>query len=163
MSFQGWLERLLRSVWVTSDPSGSRRSRSRSRAETISRRPSGNQSMQNGNDGMRTMTSLLPSRLTATTSCAPQSENQRRSSCQRGDSPNTMPVIRVCSSGTYLLLSSGTTVELDSTHVRDDRDGHDVQLTRTCGALNPPETPRACLTAYEGSHIISEAMTTIAW
>src|SRR5918994_3498992 len=139
MSFQGWSERLLRSEGVTSDPPGSRRSRSRSRAETISRLPSGSQSMQNGNDGTRTTTSLLPSISTAISSCAPQSENHRRSSCQRGDSPNTMPVIRVCSSGTYLLLSSGTRVELDSTYVRDDRDGHNVQLTRTYRALNPPE------------------------
>src|SRR5829696_9666092 len=128
MSVQGCSERLLRSVWVTSDPSGSQRSRSRSRAETISRRPSGSQSMQNGNDGMRTMTSLLPSRSTAMSSCAPQSANQRRSPCQRGDSPNTMPVIKVCSSGTYLLLFSGTWVKQDDTHVRDVRDGHDVQL-----------------------------------
>src|ERR671911_1275746 len=130
MSFQGCSERLLKSVWVTSDPSDSRRSKSRSRAETISRRPSGTKSMQNGNDGMRTMTSLLPSRSTAMISCAPQSENQRRSSCQRGDSPKSMPVIRVCSSATYLLLSSGTCVKQDDTHVRDVRDGHDVQLMR---------------------------------
>src|SRR5215217_1015591 len=114
MSFQGCSERLLRSVWVTSDPSCSRRSRSRSLAETTSRRPSGRKSMQNGNEGMRTMTSLLPSRSTAMISCAPQSENQRRSSCQRGDSPNAMPVIRICSSGTYSLLSSGTWVGQDS-------------------------------------------------
>src|SRR5262249_45961526 len=56
--------------------------------------------MQNGKDGTRTMTSLLPSRSTATTSCAPQSENHRRPSCQRGDSPKAMPVIRVCSLAT---------------------------------------------------------------
>src|SRR5829696_6926417 len=138
MSFQGWSERPLRSVWVTSDPSGSRRSRSPSRADTISRRPSGSQSMQNGNAGMRTMTSLLPSRLTAMTSCAPQSENQRRSSCQRGDSPNTMPVIRVCSSATYLLLSSGTRAGLDGTVLMFEMSASitDVQLMRACLALN---------------------------
>jgi len=33
------------------------------------------------------------------TSCAPQSENQKRSSCHRGDSGNARPPIRVCSSG----------------------------------------------------------------
>ena len=37
---------------------------------------------------------------TATSSCAPQSENQRRSSCQRGDSPSMRPVIRICTLGT---------------------------------------------------------------
>src|SRR5215211_3287667 len=77
----------------------------------MSRRPSGSQSMQNGNEGTRTMTSLSPSRSTATTSCVPQSENQRRSSCQRGDSPNAMPVIRICGSGTYV-LSSGTMISI---------------------------------------------------
>src|SRR5438876_5881569 len=42
------------------------------------------------------MTSLLPSRSTATTSCAPQSASHRRPSWpQRGDSPNTRPVIKV--------------------------------------------------------------------
>src|SRR6266581_9752373 len=55
--------------------------------------------MHIGNDGTRTMTSLLPSRSTAMTSCAPQSENQRRFSNHRGDSPNARPLIRVCSSG----------------------------------------------------------------
>src|SRR3712207_4914646 len=70
--------------------------------------------MQNGNDGTRATTSLLPSRSTAMSSCVPQSENQRRLSCQRGDSPNAMPVIRVCNSGTYLLQSLGTRVGLDS-------------------------------------------------
>src|SRR5438067_6991780 len=44
------------------------------------------------------MTSLLPSRSTATISCAPQFENHRRPSCQRGDSPTTRPVISACSS-----------------------------------------------------------------
>src|SRR5215218_376573 len=42
------------------------------------------------------MTSLLPSRSTATISCVPQSANQSRSSCQRGDSPKAIPVIKVC-------------------------------------------------------------------
>src|SRR5215212_1914654 len=138
MSFQGWSERLLKSVWVTSDPSGSRRSRSRSCAETISRRPSGSQSMQNGNDGMRTMTSLLPWRSTAMSSCAPQSENQRRSSCQRGDSPNMMPAIRVCSSVTYLLLSSGTRVGLDGTVLM-------FEMSASIKLI--PPTSRSCLLA----------------
>src|SRR2546428_7618559 len=43
------------------------------------------------------MTSLLPSRSTATTCCAPQSASHKRpSGPQRGDSPNTRPVIKVC-------------------------------------------------------------------
>jgi len=40
--------------------------------------------------------SALP--RTAMISCAPQSENQRRSSCQRGDSPIARPVNRVFNS-----------------------------------------------------------------
>ena len=44
------------------------------------------------------MTSLLPSRSTATTSSAAQSESQRRPLCQRGDSPNARPVSRICGS-----------------------------------------------------------------
>src|SRR5229473_2035881 len=79
---------------------------SRSRAETTSRRPLGRKSIHIGNDGnwTWTMTSLLPSRSTAMTSWAPQSENHRRSSCHRGDSPNAMPVIRVCSSGVFFIV-----------------------------------------------------------
>src|SRR5215831_9273636 len=44
------------------------------------------------------MTSLFPLRSTAITSCAPQSENQRRPSCQRGDSPIATPVKMVFNS-----------------------------------------------------------------
>src|SRR3989442_14577639 len=94
-------------AWVTSSPSGSLRRRGRSLAETRSRRPSDSQSMENGNDGngTRAMTSLLPSRSTATISWATQLENQRRSSCHRGDSPKARPVNRVCTSGMCRLLS----------------------------------------------------------
>src|SRR6266536_871722 len=99
MSLQGWAARLVRSAWVTSDPSGSLRSRRPSRDDTMSRRPSGSQPVPIGIAGTRAMTSLLPSRSAATTCCVPMSENHRRSSCQRGDSPNTRPVIRVRSSG----------------------------------------------------------------
>src|SRR5262245_5623672 len=61
-----------RSAWVTSDPSGSRRKRRPSRPETISRRPSGSQSIENGkSNSVCTTTSRLPSRSTATISCAP--------------------------------------------------------------------------------------------
>ena len=81
----------------TSDPSRSLRSRRSSRPETTSSRPSGSQSIQNGRPkGTRATTSLLPSRSTATISRAPQSENQRRFSCHRGDSPIATPVIRIC-------------------------------------------------------------------
>src|SRR6266536_4833213 len=96
ISFQGspFLERLLKSAWVRSSPPDSMCSRSPSRDETISNCPLGNQSKHIGNDGKLTltMTSLLPSRLTAIISCAPQSATHRRPSCQRGDSPNARPV-----------------------------------------------------------------------
>src|SRR5215218_2014352 len=45
------------------------------------------------------MSSLSPSGSTAISSCAPQSANHRRPSCQRGDSPKAMPVIRVSVTG----------------------------------------------------------------
>ena len=51
--------------------------------------------MQNGNDSMVATTSLAPSRPTAWSRCPAQSLNQSRPSCQRGDSPNEMPVMRV--------------------------------------------------------------------
>src|SRR5713101_3217063 len=104
ISFQ-MLARPERMAWVTSSPSDSLRSRSPSRPETTSRRPSGSQSMLNGNDGMRAMTSLLPSTSAATISWATQLENHRRPSCQRGDSPNARPVNRVCSSDMGRFLS----------------------------------------------------------
>src|SRR5262249_21997402 len=47
-------------------------------------------------------TSWLPSAFSAITRLAPQSENQTRPSCQRGDSPNTMPSIRT--SGTLIIF-----------------------------------------------------------
>src|SRR5262245_53807077 len=84
-----------RSPCVTSDPSGSLRRIRPSPPETTSRRPSGSQSTQHGNDGALRMTSLFPLRSTAITSCVPQSENHSLPSCQRGCSPNRMPVIKV--------------------------------------------------------------------
>src|SRR6266487_444116 len=108
ISFQGspFLERPLKSAWVRSSPPDSLRSRSPSRDETRSNGPVGNQSKHIGNDGKLTltMTSRLPSRLTARISCAPQSATHRRPSCQRGDSPKARPVNRVCSSGIGRLL-----------------------------------------------------------
>jgi hypothetical protein len=47
--------------------------------------------MHMGKEATLATTSRLPSALSAITWLAPQSENQRRSSCQRGDSPKTMP------------------------------------------------------------------------
>src|SRR6476646_7066760 len=38
------------------------------------------------------MSSVVPSRSAATISCAPQLANQRRPSCQRGDSPTVRPL-----------------------------------------------------------------------
>src|SRR5215469_18548944 len=108
ISFQGCplLERPLKSAWVTSEPLDSMRSRSPSRDETISNCPLGNQSKHIGNDGKRTltMTSRLPSRVTARISCAPQSATHRRPSCHRGDSPKARPVNRGCISGIGSLL-----------------------------------------------------------
>src|SRR5438876_126192 len=108
ISFQGcpFSESLLKSACVTSEPPDSIRSRSPLRDETISNCPSGSQSKHIGKDGKLTltMTSLLPSRLTAIISCAPQSANHRRPSCQRGDSPNARPVNRVCISDISRLL-----------------------------------------------------------
>src|SRR5437879_4835359 len=103
ISFQGcpFSESLLKSAWVTSEPPDSMRSRSPLRDETRSNGPVGSQSKHRGNDGKLTltMTSLLPSRLTARISCAPQSATHRRPSCHRGDSPKARPVNKVCSSG----------------------------------------------------------------
>src|SRR6266566_9355502 len=106
MSFHLWSARPVRSAYVTNDPPGSMRRSSRSRTETTSRRPLGRKSIHIGNDGnwTWTMTSLLPSRSTAMTCWAPQSENHRRSSCHRGDSPNAMPVIKVCSPGVLFIV-----------------------------------------------------------
>src|SRR5436309_151704 len=103
ISFHGcpFLESLLKSAWVTREPSDSSRSSCPSREETSRSCPLGNQSKHMGNDGKLTltMTSLLPSRLTARISCAPQSATHRRPSCHRGDSPKARPVNKVCSSG----------------------------------------------------------------
>jgi hypothetical protein len=95
MSLQGWREKPVRSAWVTNDPSDSSRRRRPSNIKSMSRRPSGRKPMPVRPFGTRATTSLLPSRSTVTTSRAPMSENHRRSSCQRGDSPITRPVSRV--------------------------------------------------------------------
>src|SRR5215510_15030016 len=58
--------------------------------------------------GTWTMTSLLPSRSTATTSCMPQLENHRRPSCQRGDSPNPIPVNKICTAGSEDLITTSS-------------------------------------------------------
>jgi hypothetical protein len=50
--------------------------------------------MHIGNDRTVTTTSWPPSVSRAITWLAPQSENQTRPSCQRGDSPNTTPSIK---------------------------------------------------------------------
>src|SRR6266567_5203450 len=108
ISFHGCplLARPLKSAWVTSSPPDSLRSSSPWREETSSNGPVGNQSKHRGNEGKLTltMTSLLPSRVTARISCAPQSATHRRLSCQRGDSPKARPVNKVCSSGIGRLL-----------------------------------------------------------
>src|SRR5215208_1032070 len=88
----------LRSACLTIDPSGSLRVSS---WPVTSRRPSASQSVAHPRPGGPCpTTSLLPSRSTATISCVPQLENQRRPSCQRGDSPIARPLSRICGSGT---------------------------------------------------------------
>src|SRR6266851_2283031 len=101
MSFHGLVDTSDRSACVTSDPSGSRRSSRRCAESTTSSRPSGRKSMHIGNDATVATTWWLPSVPSAITWFAPQSENQSRPSCQRGDSPNTTPSIRT--SGTSIL------------------------------------------------------------
>src|SRR5260221_9699688 len=103
MSFHGLAETSDRSACVTSDPSGSRRSSRRCAESTTSSRPSGRKSMHIGNDGTVAITWWLPSAPSAITWFAPQSENQTRPSCQRGDSPNTMPSIRTSGALTTFL------------------------------------------------------------
>src|SRR6266851_2283035 len=104
MSFHGLVETPDRSACVASDPSGSRRSSRRCAESTTSSRPSGRKSMHIGNDATVTTTSWLPSVPSAITWFAPQSENQSRPSCQRGDSPNTTPSIRTSPAPTLSLL-----------------------------------------------------------
>src|SRR5215213_5122426 len=140
ISFQGCRERRLKSAWVTTEPSGSRRRRRPSPPETMSRRPSGIQSMQNGDEDTLAMTSLSPARSTARSSCAPQSENQRRSSCQRGDSPKAMPVIKVCGAGIedpFLRILVG---EEPGQHRHEHLGRHDMFLALQAYTSVPPAT-----------------------
>jgi hypothetical protein len=51
-------------------------------------------------------------RSTAMTSCAPQSEIQRRSWCQRGDSPNTRPATSVLAFHGQHAFALGTAIAL---------------------------------------------------
>src|SRR5581483_1359996 len=100
MSLNGYRERSVRSAWVTREPSGSRRKSSPSPPETMSIRPSGSQSKQNGNEGALRIISVLPLAPTATISCLAQSEYQSLLLCQRGDSPVVAMVMIVCTLGT---------------------------------------------------------------
>src|SRR6478672_4372189 len=110
MSFHGLVETSDRSACVTSDPSGSRRSSRRCAESTTSSRPSGRKSMHIGKDATVAITSWLPSVPSAITWFAPQSENQSRPSCQRGDSPNTTPSSRTSAAPTLSLLLAGALV-----------------------------------------------------
>src|SRR5262245_2253748 len=77
ISFPVLSETPRRSAYVPSDPPSSRRRTRASGPATMSRRPSGNQSMQNGRlNCVRKITSRLPSRSTAPISCAPIREPQ---------------------------------------------------------------------------------------
>jgi hypothetical protein len=84
-----------RSACTASEPSGSRRRSLPSRTDTMSNWPFGRKPIPIGMLGVRVIKSWLPCRSTAPTSCAPKFTNQRRPSCQRGDSPKTSPVIKI--------------------------------------------------------------------
>ena len=93
MSFQPTFVTVDRSAWVTSEPSGSRRSSTPpSAGETTSSRPSGRKSMHISEETSASSTGSSPW-VTDQTRPAPQSENHSRPSCQRGDSPNTISSI----------------------------------------------------------------------
>jgi hypothetical protein len=132
MSFHGLVETPDRSACVTSDPSGSRRSSRRRAESTTSSRPSGRKSMHIGNDATVTTTSWLPSMPSAITWFAPQSENQSRPSCQRGDSPKTTPSIKTSAAPTLsLLLADGL--------VRQTAPGSGTHRTPSAPRRPPPE------------------------
>jgi hypothetical protein len=108
MSFHGLAETPDRSACVTSDPPGSRRSSRRCAESTTSSRPSGRKSMHIGNDA--TVATHLVAAVGAERDHLVRApvENQRRPSCQRGDSPNTTPSIRTSAAPTLsLLLADG--------------------------------------------------------
>src|SRR5215208_2042366 len=96
MSFHGFVETAPSSAYVVRVPSAPRTSSCC--PATISNRPSGSRSRQNGIASMRVTSSRLPSGSTASTSPAPQSEKISRSSCQRGDSTRTRSLRRVLTS-----------------------------------------------------------------
>src|SRR5580765_1569526 len=106
MSFQLLLASRSRSAYVASTPSGSLRKSDV--PETTTRRPSSSQSMQKGYESTRTTTLFVFSRLTPMISRAPQSHNQRRPRCQRGDSGNARSVMKTRGS-----LARASGLELD--------------------------------------------------
>jgi hypothetical protein len=61
----------------------------------MTRVPSGSQSVHSGSDFTRAATSQRPSRSTASTSPADQSEKYSRPACQRGDSTRPRPASSV--------------------------------------------------------------------
>ena len=95
ISFQGCSEYDASSAYGVAEPSAATRITRASEPNTTSNVPSGSQSKQNGNDGIRATTSHVPSASTASSSPAIQSERCSRPSCQRGDSPIAMPVVRI--------------------------------------------------------------------
>ena len=94
MSFHGLAETADRSACVTGD----RRAHSAATAAARSPRPAvarpGGSRCTPGTMRRSPPPRGLPSVPSASTWFAPQSENQSRPSCQRGDSPNTTPSIR---------------------------------------------------------------------
>src|SRR5207302_1180459 len=144
ISFHGCplLARPLKSAWVTSSPPDSLRSSSPWRDETSSNGPVGSQSKHRGNDGKLTltMTSLLPSRLTARISCAPQSATHRRPSCHRGDSPKARPVNKVCSSGIGRLLLTNPLFSCFCLHLAWRKRVLEVDQQRLLGSCSSTNT-----------------------
>src|SRR5260221_11055983 len=102
--------------------------------------------MHIGNDATVTTTSWLPSVPSAITWFAPQSENQSRPSCQRGDSPNTTPSIRTSAAPILsLLLADGL--------VRQTALGFGTHRTPPAPPRPPPPSPtRGSMGAWPVKH-----------
>lgn len=100
-----------------------------------------------------TTTSWLPSGPSMITWFAPQSENQSRPSCQRGDSPKTTPSIRTSAAPTWSLLLADCLVSQTApgsgTHrTPRPRRGRFLSLllppAGSSGQLAPAEHPARC-------------------
>ena len=85
-----------------------------------------------GGFGPGATTSPLPSRSTATISCAPQFENHRHPSCHRGDSPTTRPLIKIGGSTiAFHLRPAGSASAVSSASTRTVSERIDTTRSRT--------------------------------